>query len=239
MSRGRTTILGRALDAIRGPHSERGDAALVLDLCSVAGFSILALAVAASLASPDPMRIALGLLLLPLGIAFSDFVTGLVHWFADTFFDEDTPVLGPALIYAFRDHHVDPRGMERRGFFEVSGNNALACCLPLAALLAWGEPLGAMGFALQVFVFWSALAMFATNQFHKWAHSRRVPPGVRWLQQKGWLLSAKAHAVHHAPDHSRAYCVTVGWLNPWLDRVHFFARLEAGVRRLQNLREGA
>ena len=232
------TILRRALDEIRGPHSQRGDAALVLDLLSVAAFVLLASRVAAWLLTPDPTRIVLMLLLLPLGVAFSDFVTGLVHWFADTFFDEDTPLLGPALIYAFRDHHVDPRGMERRGFFEVSGNNALACCLPLAAVLWWGRAEGTASHAVQAFVFWSALAMFATNQFHKWAHSRRVPRGVRWLQRRGWLLSAKAHAVHHAPDHSRAYCVTVGWLNPWLDRIGFFGRLEAGVRRLQGSRYG-
>lgn len=233
LGRGPIGGVRRVLERIRGPHSTRSDAAIALDLLSVVVFALLAVGVAARWLASGPAVIALGLLALPFGVALADFLTGVVHWFADTFFDEETPVLGPALIYAFRDHHEDPGGMARRGFFEVSGNNALACCLPLVVVLGSGAAVTLVVGVLQAFVLWCALAMFATNQFHKWAHSRSVPAWVRWLQRRGWLLSARAHAIHHARDHARAYCVTVGWLNPWLDRIEFFPRVEAGVRKFQ------
>ncbi|KAF0241984.1 MAG: fatty acid [Planctomycetota bacterium] len=53
-------------------------------------------------------RTALIILAAGLGYVLADFATGLAHWFCDTFFEEDTPVLGPLLIRSFREHHRDP-----------------------------------------------------------------------------------------------------------------------------------
>ena len=60
-----------------------------------------------------------GLLLiaaLGLGIAAADFITGFLHWLCDTYFAEDTPIIGPAVIEPFREHHRDPLAMTRRAF---------------------------------------------------------------------------------------------------------------------------
>src|SRR6478672_3287095 len=40
-----------------------------------------------------------------LGIVLSDFISGFLHWFFDTFFEENTPFVGPHLIAPFREHH--------------------------------------------------------------------------------------------------------------------------------------
>ena len=68
--------------------------------------------------------------------------------------------------------------------------------------------------------------MFGTNQFHKWAHQTHPPRFVAWLQEKRLVLSSSHHAIHHTYPHDRYYCITVGWLNPWLERIRFFPRLE-------------
>jgi ubiquitin-conjugating enzyme E2 variant len=57
------------------------------------------------------------------------------------------------------------------------------------------------------------------------------PPVVQRLQRWGLILSQERHALHHA-DHQRAFCVTSGWLNPLLDRIRFFPRIERAVRAL-------
>ena len=76
------------------------------------------------------------------GVLACDLVAGAVHWAYDRFFTETTPVLGPALIAPFREHHRDPLAMTRRGFLDVNGSNYFAV-LPVLTYATWGEgPVG-------------------------------------------------------------------------------------------------
>ncbi len=164
---------------------------------------------------------------LPVGIVLADFGKGFCHWVGDTFFEEDTPILGTMWIRPFREHHRDPLAITRHSALEVSGNN----CLLLIGILALARnlgpsfqtTLGALGGALLLI---SVLCVAVSNQLHRWAHAPRAPATVRRLQRRGWLLAPDAHAHHHRGRHNRAYCVTTGWCNPFLDRVALFARLE-------------
>ena len=81
-----------------------------------------------------------------------------------------------------------------------------------------------------------ALALFATNGFHCWAHMPSPPCLVAWLQQNRVVLGPEAHALHHSGAHNRSYCVTSGWLNPLLDRWRFFARIEAALAGVRIVR---
>ncbi len=161
------------------------------------------------------------------GYLAADLVSGLVHWFCDRFFEEDSPVIGAVLIHPFREHHRDPLAMTRHGFLELTGNSCLGLLPVLGAAWWWGAP--AEG-AAAVFAYGAllvfALAAFATNLFHKWAHALRVPPAVAWLQDRHVILPASAHIVHHRAGYSGAYCVTAGWMNGWTDSWGVFRRLE-------------
>jgi len=165
---------------------------------------------------------------LPLAYLFADFASGLVHWFCDTFFEEDTPVLGDALIRPFREHHRDPKGITKHGFFELNGNNSLAM-IPLL-VLAWWTNGPAAGSTMSLFayslLFNFALAIFATNQFHKWAHAASVPRIVRWLQRARLILPPTVHDIHHRGNYSRSYCITTGWMNQALDFLVRFHRVK-------------
>ena len=160
------------------------------------------------------------------GYVLADLIAGTAHWFADRFFSPTTPLIGPLLIAPFREHHEDAASIGRHDVFEVSGNAALVC-IPLAlglhALPAASSALASAGkLALASLV--GSLAI--TNILHGWAHARKPPTSVRWLQSAGLILSPRAHALHHRGDHDRAYCVTSGWLNPMLDRHAVFPTLE-------------
>ena len=148
------------------------------------------------------------------GYALADAASGLTHWFCDTFFHEDTPGIGPVLIRPFREHHRDPAGMTRHGFLELTGNSCLGVT-PLLGLAVWRPWTPLFDAGLLAF----AIALFATNLFHKWAHSAEVPMGVRWLQRGHLILNPARHAAHHAPPNRGAYCVTNGWMNALLDRI--------------------
>jgi ubiquitin-conjugating enzyme E2 variant len=148
------------------------------------------------------------------GYALADVASGVTHWFCDTFFEEDTPGIGRVLIFPFREHHRDPAGMTRHGFLELTGNSCLAL-LPVLGLGLRYRTHPAADAALVAF----ALALFATNLFHMWAHSERVPAAVAWLQRRRLILSPDVHEVHHRPGNRGAHAVTNGWTNPLLDRI--------------------
>jgi ubiquitin-conjugating enzyme E2 variant len=154
------------------------------------------------------------------GYLAADFLSGLVHWFCDRFFEERTPLIGGILIHPFREHHRDPRAMTRHKFLELTGNS----CLGLAPvlLLAAHWPVSAFVDAL-VLAF--GAGVFVTNLLHKWAHAAAAPPAVRWLQRHRLVLAPDGHAVHHRAGFVGAYCVTTGWLNPVADRLRIFAGL--------------
>ena len=162
----------------------------------------------------------------------ADLAAGTVHWFCDTFFAEDTPILGTAVIRGFREHHRDPLGITRHGFARVNGSNCWAMVPILAlAVLAGGPPAAdRVSLGAHVFLVFLALGIFATNQFHRWAHAERVPPGVRTLQRWGLILTPRGHALHHSGSHDHGYCVTTGWMNPLLDRTRVFRRVERALR---------
>lgn len=169
-----------------------------------------------------------------LGYLLADVVSGLVHWICDTFFQDDTPLIGRAFIQPFREHHVDPLAITRHGFLEVNGNSCLALLLPVTAVLLLGAPgrgEAVPAVLVQTTILSFALTTFATNQFHKWAHQPRPAAAVRWLQASGLILSPAHHRLHHSPPYRQAFCITAGWIDPVLDRTRLFERLERAIRR--------
>lgn len=198
------------------------------DRAAVVGFAVawtvLVIRIAPEIASGG--HVGLALLGCLTGYVLADAIAGTVHWIADRFFHPETPLIGAVLIAPFRDHHDDALGITRHDLFEVSGNNALVT-LPVVVALAWVPvPTEALGHFLVATGASLTLALFATNFFHRWAHAPSPPRLARLLQDWGLILTPERHALHHRHDHDRAYCVTSGWLNPLLDRIGLFDRLE-------------
>ncbi|HEX7314391.1 MAG TPA: fatty acid desaturase CarF family protein [Pyrinomonadaceae bacterium] len=167
-----------------------------------------------------------------LGLVFGDFVTGLVHWAADTYGAESTPVIGRSLVRPFRVHHVRPQEICEHGIVETIGNT----CILAAPLLILFIVIAAFGeiSAATAFTFFTATATVgvtvATNQFHKWAHQDAPPRAVRVLQRARIILSPEHHRAHHTVPFESSYAITNGWLNPLLNRTRFFRRLEGALR---------
>lgn len=166
------------------------------------------------------------------GYVVADLLAGLTHWIADRFFAENTPWIGPLLIEPFRAHHVDPGSIARHDFATVSGNAALTTTPVALALFLLPPPDDLVRLGAFVFATVLTLSLFLTNTFHRWAHARERSAIVRALHRTGLVLTPARHARHHAGAHDRAYCVTSGWLNPVLDGLRVFPRLERVVRSI-------
>eukprot|EP00755_Sulcionema_specki_P001766 Sspe_Gene.117464::Locus_108667_Transcript_1_3_Confidence_0.500_Length_931::g.117464::m.117464/K20656/TMEM189; transmembrane protein 189 len=169
------------------------------------------------------------------GVLVSDFMSGLVHWGADTWGSINTPVLG-TFIRSFREHHVDAMAMCNHDFIETNGDNHLICLPCLAWLTA--VPISLEGSfvcpgSYAWFVYCLVLTLFVayTNQTHKLAHQIRPHPVARLLQNCHIILTRQGHAIHHQGLHDKHYCITVGWLNPALDAIDFWRKLEWAIER--------
>jgi hypothetical protein len=168
-------------------------------------------------------------LAVPLGIVGGDFISGLVHWAADSYGSEDMPVIGPSLVKPFRLHHVYPRDICTHGLVETTGNVCILAvpALSLCLYLMWLIPDSVLlAFSVISFALMAA-ATVATNQFHKWAHQESPSAFARWLQRKRLVLDPQHHKRHHTQPFNVNYCITNGWLNPLLNKLKFFRRLEA------------
>lgn len=164
-----------------------------------------------------------------LGAAFAaDFVSGLVHWTADTWFSETMPVLGRRFLRPFRVHHLNPDDFLSRSFVDCNGDVAMlntpvllgALFVPVAT-----ESGAALSLALTVF----AAVSLPTNQVHQWAHMPAPPRAVQWLQQRRVILRRDDHARHHQEPYVSNYCIATGWCNRWLSAVDFFPACERAI----------
>lgn len=187
------------------------------------------------------------------GMLLADFISGVVHWAADTWGTVEWPIVG-TFIRSFREHHVDPAAMTKHDAIETNGDNCLVsilfllmphltCHTNLLHLFSTGSPSSIRPHnemtSAQLFgmFMWTFLGIFGalTNQFHKWAHTYRVPYIVTLLQDYHIILSRRNHNVHHKAPFDCSYCITTGWLNPLLDYIDFWPRLETVITMLTGL----
>jgi len=172
-------------------------------------------------------------LAVPVSWALSDLVTGIVHWAADNYGTEQTPLVGHSLIKPFRMHHVYPRDICTHNLVITIGNTCILAVPALAACLyiLWDGPVSWQR-ALIIFVAVVTVgSTVATNQFHKWAHQENPSAVVRWFQQMRVVLKPSQHELHHTLPYNKHYCITNGWLNPVLEKIKFFRGLECLLRR--------
>lgn len=162
------------------------------------------------------------------GYVAADFASGFVHFLGDTFFKETTPIIGPAFIKPFRDHHVHPEWITQHDFFEVNANNSIVS-LPFAALAFLIVPTHPY---VAAFLLFFLLGILGTNQFHKWAHQSNPSRLARVLQRMRLVLTPTHHKLHHTAPYESDFCITTGWLNPLLGRLGFFSFARRVLGRL-------
>jgi len=168
------------------------------------------------------------------GFVAADFLSGLIHWTADTWFRDTMPMLGQRLLKPFRVHHVNPDDFLRRNVLDTNGDVAFIV-IPFLIAVFWISTAAPWSAALAVYVVSFCAAGLPTNQVHQWAHMKDPPTVIRWLQASRLILNRRAHLQHHKAPHIDNYCITLGWCNPLLTAIDFFPRLERTVTRLTGM----
>jgi hypothetical protein len=164
------------------------------------------------------------------GLCLADFLSGLVHWSADTYGSPTMPIFG-GFVRTFREHHADQVDITRHDFIETNGDVSIFGLPAHIALLCVLESPFALFCLLGAFI-----GSYTNSQIHKWAHLKERPRLVRLLQRTRLFLSPTHHARHHSGPHLSHYCITTGWMNALLDGMRFFRTMEwlllkVGIRR--------
>ena len=156
-------------------------------------------------------------------VLLADLVSGVVHWAEDAY-ARFKPVRKLPLINTIaleNDlHHRRPRDFLARSWWASSWDLVLlGSGVLLAACL-----LDRMSAAVLLFV----LLAVNANQIHKWTHRhpRENPWWVTQLQRLYLLQTPRHHGRHHQGDKNTHYCVVTNFLNPLLEEVDFWRRLE-------------
>ena len=162
-------------------------------------------------------------------ILLADLVSGFVHWLEDAYARPRTPLLG-ALAEANLRHHWRPREFLAKSWFESSADLLLGALGVIAAAALLGV------LSWQVLLFATLVAN--ANQIHKWAHMNGAerPRIVRWLQRAYLLQTPRHHGKHHGGTRTTHYCVITNFLNPLLEEVGFWNRIEAVIERASGVR---
>jgi hypothetical protein len=154
-----------------------------------------------------------------LGHKAVDPVHGLVHFAIDNYFSRTTPIIG-GVVDGFLNHHDEPATITRIQF-ATNVAPIVALSLPVLATLILIQPVGTIaGLAASSFLG----AFFSETGFameaHKYAHMSQetLPPVLKWLQRRQWLVPPEAHAKHHArrPGHEADYAAVTGKANRYL-----------------------
>ena len=160
-------------------------------------------------------------LLFPLGWALADLFAGTIHWFFDRYGTREWPLVGH-VVADFRDHHTDPKGILEGDLLKGSAKSATAG-IPFVAALAWMDLPPWLTLGLLSWLLGSAL----TNSIHQISHMDAPPPVFQTLQRWRIILPPDEHRRHHHGDHSVAYCITNGWMNPVLEHLQVYERIQA------------
>ncbi len=171
-----------------------------------------------------------GLLKFALAVLAADFLVGFVHWIEDAYVREDWPVLGPLVGRPNILHHHLPRHFVRKSWFQSCWDQLLLAA-GIAGIAFWME---ALTWPVMVFV----VLVGNANQIHKWAHRSRRENGpiISLLQDLHLIQGVRHHAIHHTDPKSMHYCVITEWLNPVLEYLRFWTRLECLLWRWAHLR---
>jgi ubiquitin-conjugating enzyme E2 variant len=206
----------------------------IAELIAMGAYAVMATVLFYHVALAAPSHPLIFVLFAVGGYIAADFVSGMVHWFCDTWGSPDWFVVGPLFIRTFREHHVDPLSITRHDFVETNGANCMGVIPVLApALLLNVDPNVGWRVGLGAFCAMFSLCIPFTSQAHKWAHMDvdKVPVVVRLLQRAGLLLSKVHHQEHHQAPFVKNYCITTGLCDHLLERVSFFRVLERLITR--------
>jgi ubiquitin-conjugating enzyme E2 variant len=151
-------------------------------------------------------------------VLVADFITGLIHWFEDTYAIPFWQPVDDLIVHPNILHHADPLHFTMGSV--LYRNYHTFALAGLVMLIAWP-----LGYLTWQFALIAVLASMG-NEIHAWSHKRPSNTLIRLLQDMKLLISPEQHAKHHRKPYDKCYCTITNWVNPILDGIQFWRALE-------------
>ena len=166
------------------------------------------------------------------GLFIADFLSGLVHWASDTWFDE---IMSERVVSIAREHHIYPYHITGYGLRDYLGYSSWPAALligPVVLILMLPDTASDAAF-LAIFICTEAAVFMVFGTYAHWlGHVRTRSRVVHFLRRCRFLISPDYHKVHHIGGRDVRYCVINGWANPICDRTRVWRGLEKLVHAL-------
>lgn len=156
----------------------------------------------------------------------ADFITGVIHWWEDTYGNPHWKVIGKHVVEPNLIHHKQPTKMLEGSYWNRINTSVFAAAIIgaifwLVGLQAW-----------QIFL----CLLFCTqgNEIHAMSHrpDKRNGKAVLWLQKSGIFQSKKTHRWHHKAPYDTNFCIMSDFVNPVLNKLQFWKGVEWLILKL-------
>ena len=153
-------------------------------------------------------------------LLLADLITGVFHWIEDTYFLPSSAIVGP-IILENEQHHMHPDKILENGDWATIKRTVQLIALP-SLILLWIFPSWQSGLLV--------LLLSLSNLIHKWAHKNpsAYQPTWIWALRTIGLLDYSHHHRHHQSLLNN-YCILTRWLNPLLESLGFWRKLESVI----------
>jgi ubiquitin-conjugating enzyme E2 variant len=156
----------------------------------------------------------------------ADLITGIIHWWEDAYGNPKWPILGKYVVEPNLTHHKEPHKL-LEGSYWTRINTSVFAAVGIAGVL-WLFGLHS----------WQMIVclLFCTqgNEIHAMSHRPDKLTGrvVRLLQETGIFQSKKMHRWHHRAPYETNFCIMTDFLNPILNKIGFWRKLEWSIFKL-------
>jgi ubiquitin-conjugating enzyme E2 variant len=152
----------------------------------------------------------------------TDLLTGIVHWWEDAYGNPDWKYLGKFIVIPNIEHHKNPRSFLKSNF--LSRNNVGICTAIIIGSFFYLFIFKESVWQLNFFLIYGSLS----NEVHAISHRSKRQNGklISFLQKIGIIQTQKMHSIHHTSPYDVNYCVLTNYLNPTLNKIGFWQKME-------------
>lgn len=174
-------------------------------------------------------------------ILLTDFITGIIHWWEDSYANPNWKYLGKSIAVPNIEHHKYPRKFLQGTMIDRIKFSVITAFVVGIFLFFMGG--GGLNWQTIFVLIYGSFG----NEFHAIAHRTDKENGkiICLFQKLGLMQSRKMHGQHHTSPYEINYCVMTNYLNPFLNYIGFWQKLEKiisllGIKpiRNENIREG-
>jgi len=156
-------------------------------------------------------------------ILLSDFITGHIHWWEDAYGNPNWKFLGVGkyVVLPNLEHHKYPRKLIEGTLWErIKISFFTSLFLMLCVYLLFGK----LNWQTIFCLLYSAFA----NEIHAMSHRTDKENGkiICFIQKTGLIQSRRVHGRHHTSPYNINYCVLTNYLNPILNKIKYFDKIE-------------